>query len=129
MTASPAIDFTGIIRPGAVVVCGQATSEPRTLTEAPVAQADRLPPFTMLVGALFSDTFRPKLPPSISFASYGVIGQARRLARAGRLDMIPSHYSAFCADLPADVIMLMWFWCSWLRPRMDGCPQAFPTTT
>ncbi len=27
-----------------------------------------------------------------------MIGNARRLAKAGRLDMIPSNYSAFCAD-------------------------------
>jgi acyl-CoA hydrolase len=34
----------------------------------------------------------------VSFLSYGVIGNARKLARAGRIDVIPSNYSAFCAD-------------------------------
>jgi acyl-CoA hydrolase len=111
VAASPALDFSAIIRVGDVVVCGQATSEPCTLTEVLVAQADRLPPFTLLVGALFSDTFRPELPPDISFASYGVIGNARRLARASRLDVIPSGCSAFCADFAsgrhrADVVLV-----------------------
>lgn len=92
------LDFTGIIRAGDVVVCGQATSEPRTLTETLVAQADLLPPFTIVIGALFSETFGAVLPVGVSLQSYGVIGQARRLAKAGRLDVIPSSYSAFCAD-------------------------------
>jgi len=43
------LDVSGIIRPGDVVVCGQATAEPRTLTEALVAQKDHLPPFTVVV--------------------------------------------------------------------------------
>ena len=97
--ASP--DFTGLIRPGDVVVCGQATAEPRTLTEALVAQKDHLPAFTMMVGPLFSETFTPARVTGISFVSYGVIGNARALARAGRLAVIPSHYGAFCADVAA----------------------------
>lgn len=109
-TAS-AIDFTGLIRGGDLVVCGQATAEPRTLTEALVAQADRLPAFRLMVGPLFSDTFAPERAPNVSFLSYGVIGNARRLARAGRLDVIPSNYSAFCADFAsgrhrADVVLV-----------------------
>jgi acyl-CoA hydrolase len=108
---SASLDFAGIIRAGDVVVCGQATAEPRTLTEAVVAQAARLPPFTMMVGPLFSDTFRPERTPGISFRSYGVIGNARALAKAGRLDVIPSNYGAFCADFAsgthrADVVLV-----------------------
>jgi acyl-CoA hydrolase len=92
------IDFTNLIRGGDLVVCGQATAEPRTLTEALVAQADRLPSFRMLVGPLFSGTFSSERASRILFQSYGVIGSARALVRAGRLDVIPSNYSDFCAD-------------------------------
>lgn len=111
MAASPALDFTGLIKAGDVLVCGQATAEPRTLTEALVAQAERLPPFTLLVGPLFSETFGLDMPAHVSFASYGVIGNIRRLARAGRLDVIPSSYSAFCLDFAsgrqrADVVLV-----------------------
>jgi hypothetical protein len=45
------LDFSGLIQAGDVVVCGQATAEPRSLTEALIAQASRLPPFTVSVGA------------------------------------------------------------------------------
>src|SRR5690242_1902492 len=91
------IDFFGLIREGDLVVCGQATAEPVTLTEVLMAQATHLPPFRMMVGPVFSDTFSAACAPTVAFQSYGVIGNARRLAKAGRLDVIPSNYSAFCA--------------------------------
>ena len=95
------IDFAGIIRAGDVVVCGQATAEPRTLTEALIAQKDRLPPFSVVVGPVFSETFAPERSSGVPFTSYGVIGNARALAKARQLDVIPSNYSAFCADFAA----------------------------
>lgn len=100
--ASPSsIDFAAFIRPGDVVVCGQATAEPRTLTEALVAQAEHLPTFSVMIGPLFSRTFLSGPARSVSFSGYGAIGNARVLAAAGRLDVIPSHYSAFCDDFAA----------------------------
>ncbi|WXU31874.1 acetyl-CoA hydrolase/transferase C-terminal domain-containing protein [Bradyrhizobium symbiodeficiens] len=102
MPRTPApIDFSGLIREGDLVVCGQATAEPVTLTEALIAQAADLPPFHMMVGPVFSETFPATCAPNVSFQSYGVIGNARRLARAGRLEVIPSNYSAFCGDFAA----------------------------
>lgn len=83
------------------MACGQASAEPRTLTEALIAQKSRLPPFTMMIGPVFSDTFAPERSAGVSFASYGVIGNARALAKAGLLEVIPSHYSAFSADVAA----------------------------
>jgi acyl-CoA hydrolase len=105
------LDFTGLIRAGDVVVCGQATAEPRTLTEAIVAQKDRLPPFSMMVGPVFTSTFAPERTAGIEFVSYGVIGNARALAKARRLDIVTSNYSAFCADFAtgrhrADVVLI-----------------------
>lgn len=95
------IDFSGLIRESDLVVCGQATAEPVTLTEALMAQAVHLPRFRMMVGPIFSETFSAASAPNVSFQSYGVIGNARRLAKAGRLDVVPSNYSAFCADFAA----------------------------
>jgi acyl-CoA hydrolase len=123
-TITPAsLDFTGIVRAGDVVVCGQATAEPRTLTQALVAQKGRLPPFTMLVGPLFSDTFTPQTSSGIAFQSYGVIGNARALAKAGQLEVIPGNYSAFCADFAAgrrvaDVVLVQ------LAAAADGALSA-----
>ncbi|MGO3930655.1 acetyl-CoA hydrolase/transferase family protein [Rhodopseudomonas pseudopalustris] len=109
--ATSAIDFAGLIRAGDLVVCGQATAEPRTLTEALAEQSFGLPPFRLMVGPVFSDTFNRADTSNISFLSYGVIGHARKLARAGRLDVVPSNYSAFCADFAsgrhrADVVLV-----------------------
>jgi acyl-CoA hydrolase len=104
-------DFSGLIREGDLVVCGQATAEPVTLTEALIAQVGDFPEFRMMVGPIFSETFSAACTPKVSFQSYGVIGNARRLARAGRLDVIPNNYSAFCADFAsgrhkADVVLV-----------------------
>jgi acyl-CoA hydrolase len=109
--AAASLDFAGIVRAGDVVVCGQATAEPRTLTEALIAQKDRLPPFTIVVGPVFSDTFAPERSGGIAFRSYGVIGNARALVKTRQLDVIPSNYSAFCADFArgrhrADVVLV-----------------------
>lgn len=98
---APPIDFSSLIREGDLVVSGQATAEPVTLTEALMAQAAHLPSIRIMLGPVFSETFFADRAPNISFQSYGVIGQARQLARAGRLDVIPSNYSAFCADFAA----------------------------
>ena len=98
---TPPIEFAGLIREGDLVVCGQAAAEPTTLTEALMTQAANLPPFRMMLGPIFSETFAATCAPNVSFQSYGVIGNARQLARAGRLDVIPSNYSAFCAGFAA----------------------------
>lgn len=50
MPSDAPIDFTGLIRASDLVVCGQATAEPLTLTEALMAQAADLPPFRLMVG-------------------------------------------------------------------------------
>jgi len=60
------VDFSGLIREGDRVVCGQATAEPVTLTEALVAQAGHLPAFRMMVGPIFSDTFSAACARAIS---------------------------------------------------------------
>jgi hypothetical protein len=105
------LDFAAIITSGDVVVCGQATSEPRTLTQALVAQKDRLPAFKTVVGPLFADTFAPEKTADMEFLSYGAMGAARLLAKSGQFDLVTSNYSAFCSDFAsgrhrADVVLI-----------------------
>jgi acyl-CoA hydrolase len=105
------LDFAAIIKSGDVVVCGQATSEPRTLTQALVAQKDRLPAFRTVVGPLFAGTFAPEKTAGLEFLSYGAMGGARLLAKSGQLDLVTSNYSAFCSDFAsgrhrADVVLI-----------------------
>ncbi|MEY9706154.1 hypothetical protein ABIF50_008721 [Bradyrhizobium diazoefficiens] len=55
---SSPIDFAGLVRNDDLVVCGQATAEPVTLTEALMAQAAQLPPFRMIIGPVSRRRFR-----------------------------------------------------------------------
>lgn len=104
-------EFASFVRPGDLVVCGQGTSEPLTLTRKLVAEKGRIGPFTCFLGAVFSDTFAPASTDGIAFRGYGAIGSGAALSRAGRLDVLPWHYSrideAFATGaLRADVVLL-----------------------
>lgn len=91
------LDLAGILRSGDNVLWGQATSEPLTLTEALVRQRSDIGRIKVFVGPVFSNTVRPEHSDHISFVSYGGFGNNQRLAKAGVLDILPSHVS----DLPA----------------------------
>lgn len=103
-----------LVRTGDTFWWGQATAEPLTLTRALVehrhalAQGGRLRVF---VGIGASDTLRPEQADVIDFFGYAAGGTHRPLARAGVLDIVPSHYSHLpglirAGVLPADVVML-----------------------
>lgn len=105
------MDFTGLVRPGDLVLCGQGTAEPLTLTRRLVAQKDAIGPFTCFLGAMFSETFAPERSAGITFRSYGAIGTSTALARRGELDVVPCHYSALerafrTGAMRADVVLL-----------------------
>jgi acetyl-CoA hydrolase len=119
------LDLARFIRPGDTVVVAQASSEPPTLAETLVAQADALGAITVFVGANWSEAFVPERAPAFRFASYGALGTNARLARAGRLDVVPCHY----AQLPwlfesgtwrADVVLIG------LSPPVDGAMALGP---
>lgn len=91
-----AADFTfdGLLRDGDLVVCGQTSAEPLTLTRRLAAHcAGPSRPVRIFVGTLFSDTF-DEAPASASFLSYGAIGRTVRLAERGLLDILPERYSS-----------------------------------
>lgn len=103
-----------LIRPGDHLWWGQATAEPRTLTQALVrhrhqlAQGGRLGVF---VGLGLSDTLQPEQADVFDFHGYAASGPHRALAKAGLLDIIPSHYSHLPdlieqGLLAADVVLL-----------------------
>lgn len=103
-----------LIRPGDTLWWGQSTAEPLTLTRAvtahrhALAQGGRLRVF---VGIGASDTLVPGQADVIDFFGYAAGGPHRRLADAGVLDILPSHYSHLphlirAGVLPADVVLL-----------------------
>ncbi|MBP7330601.1 MAG: acetyl-CoA hydrolase, partial [Alicycliphilus sp.] len=96
MSADLARHLQQLIRPGDTLWWGQATAEPLTLTRAlvehrhAIAQGGRLGVF---VGMAASDTLRPEQADVLDFFGYAAGGAHRQLADAGRLDILPSHYS------------------------------------
>lgn len=103
-----------LIRPGDTLWWGQAQAEPLTLTRAVVqhrhalAQGGRLRVF---VGIGASDSLQPGHADAIDFFGYAAGGPHRKLAQAGVLDILPSHYSHLpslirAGLLPADVVLL-----------------------
>ena len=105
------IDFADLLRPGERIVVGQALSEPLTLTRRLMGARSVPPGCTAFLGPVYSDTFSAPPPEGLSFESYGAIGKAAALAHAGRLDVIPWHYSALSAafgdgSLRADCVLL-----------------------
>ena len=105
------LDLSQFVRPGDTVTWGQACGEPLTLTETMVAQRARIGKFRAIIGATFSQTFKPEHADFIEFTGSGAIGSARSLARAGVLDILPMHVSSFDAAydtglLPCDVAFI-----------------------
>lgn len=120
------LDFTTLLRPGDRVVCGQGTAEPLTLTRRLAAQAPALGPLDVFVGPLLGDSFTPERVQGtqMRFSSYGAMGAAGRLWRAGLLDVLPMHYSALDAAARsgawrADVVLLQ------LAPPRGGAGRGF----
>ena len=103
------IDLRDYMRPGDTVLWGQGTGEPRTLTEALVAQRASLGGISVFLGSAFSDTLKPEHADHLRFRGIGGIGTNAVLARAGVLDVLPSHISAIpslieSGRIPVDVV-------------------------
>jgi acyl-CoA hydrolase len=93
------------------VLCGQACAEPTALTSTLGRVFGQVGPFEVFVGPVLSNSFDGPETAAMRFASYGAMGKAARLARAGQLDVWPMHYSAVSAAfadgrLRADVVLL-----------------------
>jgi len=114
------LDLARYIRPGDMVVWGQACAEPVSLTEALVAQRAGLGGVRCFTGISSSATLRPEHAAELSFFSYCGAGPNGALDQAGVLEVLPCHY----CDLPrilrtgplaADVVLL-----GLPPPRPDG---------
>lgn len=106
---SPALH--SFIRPGDRVMWGQANAEPLPLTQALMAQRQRIGRFDVLLGIANNSTCTPQHADCVTFSAYCGAGANRDLANAGLLDILPCHYSEMAerlADgrLRIDVLML-----------------------
>lgn len=105
------LDLTEFVRPGDTVLWGSGTAEPTILTEALVNQRHRLGGVTVVVGAMFSRTFRPEHADALRFVGLGGLGTASTLCRAGVMEILPVHLGALPAliesgRLPVDVVLV-----------------------
>jgi len=105
------LDLASIVRPGDTVLWGQSVAEPLPLTQALMAQRHAIGRFNVFLGATLSETVRPEHSDCISFGAYCGTGANRALAKAGKLDILPVHYSQLPAlmqsrRLKIDVLML-----------------------
>lgn len=104
-------DIAAHVRAGDRVIFGQASAEPLTLTRMLVARKAEIGPFSVFLGACYSECFTPEKAKGIAVSAYGAVGVAGQLARAGKLDVLPWHYSALNrayaeGTLKADVVLL-----------------------
>ena len=90
---------------------GQASAEPLPLTQMLMAQRHAIGNFSVFLGVTFSDTLKEEHADCIRFSGYCGTGGNRVLAKAGKLDILPCHYSQLpglmaSGQLPVDVLLL-----------------------
>ena len=105
------LEFAGIVRPGDAVMWGQASAEPLPLTQSLMAQRHAIGEFSVFLGVSFSDTLKEEHADCVGFLGYCGTGGNRVLAKAGKLDILPCHYSELPGliargQLKVDVLLL-----------------------
>ena len=89
--------FQAVLRRDDRIFFGQGCSEPVGLLRELLLQGDRLHAthgkLELFVGGSCSGLLRPEHDAWFDFSSYGAIGDAAALARAGRLQVHPVHYA------------------------------------
>jgi acetyl-CoA hydrolase len=101
------LDLTALVRPGETVAWGQATAEPRSLTERLMAQRHAIGGFRAFVGISYGDSVRPEHADRVRFSSYCGTGRNRLLARAGQLEIVRCDYSRLPELLAGTVDVLL----------------------
>ncbi|MFF7647156.1 acetyl-CoA hydrolase/transferase C-terminal domain-containing protein [Streptomyces canus] len=105
------LDLARHIRAHDMVVWGQASAEPRTLTELLLAQRGRIGPLRCFVGIPAESALTLETSDGLDVHSYCGSGTNAALQAAGRLDVVPVHYSTLprmlsAGPLRADVVLV-----------------------
>ncbi|MEW1822212.1 acetyl-CoA hydrolase/transferase C-terminal domain-containing protein [Arthrobacter sp. NPDC080031] len=105
------IDFSKHLRDGDGIWWGQGPAEPESLVNALLDQAGGIGELLAFSGLSLNPRLGTDVPESLRIQSYGGLGELRRLSQSGRLEVIPSHYSALPrlfaeGRLPHDVGLL-----------------------
>jgi len=102
-----ALNFAEIVRPDDTVCWGQAAAEPLALTRALLAQRAAIGAFNVFIGFGWSDTVDVRFCDHIQYSSYCGVGSNRRVAAAGKLSILPCHYSQIAEVLRHQVDVLL----------------------
>jgi acyl-CoA hydrolase len=86
------LDLSAHIGPGDGVWWSQAGAEATPLVDALLDQVGGIGPVRAFCGLTFNRRLREP-PPELSLTSYGAMGELRAVSAAGRLDVVPAHYS------------------------------------
>ena len=121
MSAATGIDLRPLVTAGDGVWWSQAAAEATPLVDALLDQAGDIGPVRAFCGLSFNRRLARDLPKQITLLSYGAMGELRSLREAGRLEVVPAHYSALprlFAErlLPADIGLVQVS-----PPDPDGC--------
>lgn len=100
-----ALDWPALVRPGDLVVCGQASAEPTTLIRSLMAVRDRIGGFRVFIGIGCSDSFDPSHCDRVAFSSYCGTGTNRRFGSS--LDILPIPYTEIAATLGREAPVLL----------------------
>lgn len=101
------LDFATLLRAGDWVTWGQVAAEPTTLTEALLAQRERLPAICAFVGMSWGTPLDGTADSPIRYFSYCGAARNRALEQAGRLTILPSSYLELPAVLASRIDVLM----------------------
>ncbi|WP_019873815.1 acetyl-CoA hydrolase/transferase family protein [Sporichthya polymorpha] len=99
-----------LIRPGDLIVAGQALGEPTALIAEVFAAVADVPGVRMFAGMSLTTVF-PEAPPGFGLCSFVGMPPFSDLIADGRLDLIPAHMSALprlfaAGPLKADVVLV-----------------------
>lgn len=105
------IDLSAHVRAGDGVWWAQGGAEPTPLVDALLDQVEEIGDVRAFCGLTWNRRLTTELPERLRVVSYGALGDLRHLSRAGRLEVVPSHYSALPRlfarrRLPCDVGLL-----------------------
>lgn len=114
------IDLAKYVAPGDGLWWSQASAEPQPLVHSLLDQIGELGPCKAFCGLTWDNRLTEQAPEELSIVSYGALGQLRTLSRAGRIEVVPCHYSALPRmfakrALPSDVGLVQVS-----RPDKDG---------
>lgn len=102
-----ALDLSRLVRQGDMLCWGQAQAEPLGLTERLMQQRHAIGGVRAFVGIGWFETIDPANADAVDFMSYCGTGRNRLLHAAGKLDILPVHYSRFHQALAGRIDVLL----------------------